>query len=293
MRLASYHVHTTFCDGTESPRAMAEAACAAGMSDLGFTAHAAWPFASEWHLDPKEYDEYAREIAQLKNEFKDKLRILHGFEADYIEGVTAPDSEFYARFAPEFLIGSVHYVASPLGARAKGKSRTASAHPGLWAVDAPAPEVARGIEACFSGNGRRAVEAYWSTVRDMVVSCDFDIVGHLDVVRKRNGTLSFFDEEASWYRRELEATVKAIARAGKIVEINTGGIARKAIDSVYPSAALLSRLNAAGVPVTISSDAHAGRDLTCAYTCAREAAQKAGYTTLTFRSGNAWVQESL
>ena len=285
MRLASYHVHTSFCDGKSTPVDMLQAAIDLGMSDLGFTAHAAWPFASEWHLPVPRYAEYLAEIARLKKEYGTRFSILSGFEADYIEGITAPDSAFYDRFNTDFLIGSVHYVAGKERFRGKGPTS------GLWSVDAPSDEVARGIESCFGGNGRRAAEAYWGTVRDMIASCDFDIVGHLDVLRKRNGELRFFDESASWYRRELRATVKAIARAGKIVEINTGGIARKAIDSVYPSAEALALLYRAGVPITINSDAHATGDLLCAYDHARDAARRAGYETLTFRNGSGWVQE--
>ena len=286
MRIASYHVHTSLCDGKSTPEKMLRSAIDLGMSDLGFTAHAAWPFASEWHLTVPRYAEYLGEIARLKKEYGKKISILSGFEADYIEGITAPDSTFYGRFGADFLIGSVHYVT--------GRNRTPRQGPtrGLWSVDAPLEEVARGIESCFGGNGRRAAEAYWGTVRDMVTSCDFDIVGHLDVLRKRNGELRFFDESASWYRRELRATVRAIARAGKIVEINTGGIARKAIDSVYPSAEALELLCAAGVPITINSDAHATGELLCAYDRARDVARRAGYETLTFRDNTDWVQES-
>ena len=291
MRLASYHVHTNHCDGNDTARAMAEAAVAAGMNDIGFTAHAAWPFASEWHLKPEAYPAYGAEIAGLKEEFKDSLRVLLGFEADYIAGVTAPDPEFYARFNPDLLIGSVHYVPARESPPARKRVRAKPENPGLWAVDAPADEVARGIEACFAGDGRRAAESYWAAVRDMVSTCRFDIVGHLDVIRKRNGSLKFFDESASWYRREIKETVRAIARSGKIVEINTGGIARKAIDSVDPSDEILSLLSGAGVPITINSDAHSAGDLTCAYNLARAAARRAGYSTLSFRDESGWVQE--
>lgn len=281
MRLASYHIHTTFCDGADAPAAMAQASFAGGMTDLGFTAHAAFPFASDWHLEPKRFEEYGAEIARLKKEWQGRLAIRHGFEADFIPGVTAPDRAAYALFAPDFLIGSVHYVTTD--------KRHSPAT--LWSVDAPAAEVARGIEACFDGDGRRAVEAYWDTVREMVRVCDFDVVGHLDIPRKRNGSLRFFDEDALWYRRELKKTVREIAASGKIVEINTGGIARKAIDDVYPSAYALDLLSREGVPITISSDAHSTKDVACAYDRAREAARNAGYATLSYLGDDGWVQE--
>ena len=63
------------------------------------------------------------------------------------------------------------------------------------------------------------------------------------------------------------------------------------MDDVYPSGALLKMLNRAGVPVTINSDAHSCANLTCAYDRARDAARKAGYSTLSYLDGSAWVQE--
>lgn len=281
MRLATYHVHTTFCDGENSPEEMLLAAIDAKMSDIGFTAHTAWPFATEWHLSPARYREYLAEIERLQKKYAKIITITSGFEADYLPGMSVPDRSIYAPFSPDFLIGSVHYI------RPEKKRFPAQ----LCSVDAPVDEVARGLTSCFDNDGKRAVQAYWRAVRDMVSTCDFDIIGHLDVLRKRNGTLHFFDENASWYRRELEQTVKTIARSGKIVELNTGGIARKALESIYPSDELLTLLSKHEVPITISSDAHNRAHIAWAYDRAIEAAKKAGFTTLTYKNSDGWKQE--
>ena len=262
MRRASFHVHTSFCDGSADPEEMVLAAIAAGFSDIGFSAHAIWPFASEWNMQVARYPEYIAEIGRLKAAYAGRIAVHCGFEADYFPGLSAPDPSFYARFDPDFLIGSVHFVRSD-------RRRKAPVQP--WSVDGPASEVARGIAECFDGDGKRAAIAYWRTVREMVQTCRFDIVGHLDLLRKRNGELAFFDEDASWYRRELAETVRAIARSGHIVELNTGAIARKAMDALYPSDGLLALLCRAGVPVMINSDAHSGSAIACAYDRAAEA----------------------
>lgn len=277
-RLASYHVHTEFCDGKESPEAMVKAALGADMTDIGFSAHGAWPFAAAWHMAASRYEGYLAEIRRLKEAYAGRIAVSVGFEADWIEGATAPDSAIYGQFKADYLIGSVHYVSARKGTVAEP-----------WSIDAPTDDVRRGIERCFAGDGKRATIAYWGTVRDMVRSCDFDIVGHLDALRKRNADVRFFDEGASWYRAELKETVKAIARAGKIVELNTGAIARKAMDAIYPSDELLRLLNKAEVPVTLNSDAHAGTDLVCAYGRARDAARSAGYDSFMYLENGTWV----
>lgn len=281
MRLSSYHIHTTFCDGKNSPEEMVLAAIGANMSDLGFSAHAAWFFSTEFHMQTIRYAEYLEEIARLKTKYAPSINILCGFEAEYLPKITFPDSAIYARFSPDFLIGSVHYIAP------EKKGGPAN----LWCVDAAVEDVARGLAECFDNDGKRAVQAYWRTMRNMIGSCDFDIIGHLDAVRKRNGILHFFDETDSWYRKELEQTAKTIARSGKIVELNTGGMARKAIDGIYPSDDLLAILYKHGVPITISSDAHSCEHIAFAYDKARESARKAGYTTLSFKNKDGWEQE--
>jgi histidinol-phosphatase (PHP family) len=293
---ASYHVHTTFCDGSVSPEEMVRAAIGQNMKAIGFSAHAAWPFATVWHLPVPRYAEYVAEIARLKTAYADKVEILCGFEADWIPGVSAPDRSVYAQFKPDYLIGSVHYVQPErtrmVPARANGQ-RDGGAPSLLWSVDAGAEEVQTGLDAAFGGDGKKAVSAYYSAIRDMVRSCRFDIVGHLDLPRKRNGKLRFFDETAGWYRRELKETVREIAGANLVVELNTGAIARKAMDAIYPSDELLSLLRHAGVPVTLNSDAHAPGDLTCAYDRALDALRRTGYRELSFLTETGWKAEKI
>ena len=66
------------------------------------------------------------------------------------------------------------------------------------------------------------------------------------------------------------------------MELNTGGMARKAIDGIYPSEELLALLRKRDVPVTVSSDAHSARDIDFAYDTAIATAWQAGYRELTF-----------
>lgn len=279
MRLANYHTHTTFCDGNDDPEAMVQSAITNNMQELGFSAHTAWPVATEWHLPPSRYGEYISVIRAMAEKYAGTITIRCGFEADYIPGLTAPDSAIYREFAPDYLIGSVHMVLSP-----EKKQR-------IWSVDGPVEEVAQGLSAAFRNNGKRAVQAYWAAVREMVQTCDFDIIGHLDLVRKRNKALRFFDETEPWYRREVAETVKVIARSGKIVELNTGGMARKAIDSIYPAPATLELLCKRDVPVTFSSDVHTAADILYGHETALQEARRAGYREITFLGSRCYETE--
>lgn len=256
------HTHTKFCDGADAPEDIVQEAIKKGFDILGFSTHSLYPFSTDWHIVPKEFHIYKQEIKRLQQFYAGQLEILYGYEADYLPPFSIPDLRTYAALAPDYLIGSVHYI---------------STQNGWFTVDGPVEEVQRGIEKLFNGDGQKAVCTYFSLQREMLQQTRFDIIGHIDVIRKRNNILHFFDESAGWYQKEIRATAEAAARAGVIAEINTGGIARGALDDVYPSAMFLKLLYQAGVPVMINSDAHHAQDLDCAFDRARQCAADAGY----------------
>ena len=279
MTLRNLHTHTTFCDGTASPGEMAAAARKAGFSALGFSAHLAWPFASGWHIAPDRIPAYQSGVRALRSQYAGQMEIFCGFEADYLRGTLFPDRRVLAGFAPDFLIGSVHYVPA--------EKKTPAP---LLTVDDKTENVARWLTECFEGNARRAVKAYFRAVREMALTCRFDVIGHADLIKKRNRELAFFRESDSWYRAEIRKTVQAIARSGKTVEINTGGIARGATDSVYPSEEMLRLLYREGVPVTISSDAHEPGAVAAAFDEAVSAAGNAGYRRILHLTEQGWKE---
>lgn len=262
--LSNYHTHTTFCDGGNSVSAIISAAIKKGFKSIGFSAHSMYPFASDWHLPVKNFQDYVSEIQRNKKRYSSLLDVFIGFEADFLPPLTAPDKKVYKNFSIDYLIGSVHYMPVKTGDF-------------LFAVDESKEALAKGLELNFSGNVRNLVECYFDTVRTMVKTCDFDFVGHVDLIRKYNKSLKLFDETENWYKEQIKETAKAIADSGKMVEINTGGIARGTIDDTYPSKEFLQELFKVNVPVVISSDCHAAKFLDCEFDKAVENAKYAGY----------------
>ena len=124
---SNYHTHSTWCDGADTPRRMVEAALARGFVRLGFTSHAMFPAAESFTLAPERAKDYVAEIRALAEEYRGRIEILCGFEADYLPGVTAPDRARYAEWAPDYLIGSIHWVRaadSSTGTAAPSAART-------------------------------------------------------------------------------------------------------------------------------------------------------------------------
>ncbi|MCR5612427.1 histidinol-phosphatase [Treponema sp.] len=259
----NYHTHTEFCDGHATAEQMVKEAVKKNFNILGFSSHSMYPFGGTWHIAPKEHEAYAQEIRRLEKKYKNKLSILLGFEADFIPSLCEPTFERFKEFEPDFLIGSVHYIVNEKG---------------FVTVDESAQGVKTGIEKLFNGNGKKFVQEYFALEREMLRTCDFTILGHADLIRIRNGALNFFSEEDSWYKNEVKALVKEIKKRDVIVEINTGAIARKNMNDVYPSAFFLDQLNKAGLRITINSDAHAIENLDAAFDIARQKAIAAGFT---------------
>lgn len=249
---ANYHTHTTWCDGKDSPRKMIQAAIARGFEAIGFSSHAMLPESdTDWVLTPEKAPRYLKEIRALGEEFKDQIRVLCGVEADYVPGGANPDRSTYAAIFPDYIIGSVHFVLAPDGVRVP--------------VDHAPELLADGIREHFAGSAEAFVRAYYQQVRDMVEKFDFEIVGHLDLVRKFNAKHPYFDEKADWYREEIGKTAAAVAKSGKIAEVNTGAIGRGWLDDVYPSEEFRGMLREKGVKFILSSDAHAADAIDCAF----------------------------
>ena len=231
---SNLHTHSTFCDGAGTPEEMVVSALERGFATLGFSSH------SDMVAD---LAAYKAEIRRLKEKYAGRIRILCGIEAEYDTGFKRGDLDY--------VIGSTHYITAPDGAR--------------FAFDNTPKELADGIRDHFRGESAAFVRAYYAQERKMVLEYDCDIIGHLDLVRKFNAKHPYFDEAADWYREELVKTADAVARSGKIVEVNTGAISRGWLDDAYPSPEFRALLRERGVRFILSSDAHSPAALDCAF----------------------------
>ncbi|MCR5219065.1 histidinol-phosphatase [Treponema sp.] len=262
---SNYHVHSDFCDGHNSLKEMAEAALKENIKSLGFSSHALQSFATEWHLKPERYDEYAEEIRKLKKEYADRMDIYLGFEADYLKGYVLPDMANFSRWSPDYLIGAVHFVP---------------AERGCFEADASVKDFPDDIQKAGCKDTKEAVSLYFETEREMLKKCSFTILAHPDLIRKQNSKEMRFDQKESWYIEEVKSTVREIKKAGVCVEINTGGIARGYLEEPYPSPYFLELLHQENIPVMINTDAHRTEHIAFWYDKARQYALNAGYSEL-------------
>ena len=79
---ANFHTHTTWCDGSDSPEAVIQAAIARNFDAIGFSSHAMLPEnVLDWVLTPEKALAYAAEIRSLAAKYADRIRVFCGVEA--------------------------------------------------------------------------------------------------------------------------------------------------------------------------------------------------------------------
>lgn len=233
MILSNAHTHTTFCDGKSTAEQMVQSALKLGFDALGFSSHAYTPFDDSYTMKPDSTAEYIAEIGRLKAEYRDRLAIFCGVEDDFFCGTDL--SPF------DYAIGSCHYVA------ADGV---------YYCVDDTKEKLAEAIKVGFYGDRDAMLEQYFADVANAAECGKYQVLGHLDLVRKFNGAGDLFDENSSAYREFSEKALKRCADTGIIIEVNTGGINRGYRSTPYPAPPLLAKLSQMGGRVMVSSDAH-------------------------------------
>lgn len=177
------------------------------------------------------------------------LPVLLGVEMDWLAGRTAEIAAFLEGRPFDLVLGSVHFI--------DGR-----------AIDDPTADDRDWLP----------VEELWGRYLDELTAAAasglYDVMSHPDLPKV------FGRRIPAHLDRRLDDAVAAIADAGVAVECSSAGL-RKPVGELYPEPGLLARFRRAGVPVTLSSDAHAPQDVARDFATAVAALRGAGYETIT------------
>ncbi|MBV9895110.1 MAG: histidinol-phosphatase HisJ family protein [Chloroflexi bacterium] len=251
--LVDYHVHTARCGhASGAMERYVEQAIEAGLTELGFSDHLFMYWLAGEKRDPElgmaewEHDFYIQDVERCRSRYRSDITIRLATEADFIPGHERRLEEILRGYDWDYVIGSVHFV-------------------GEWGID-DSREIAR-----YDGCDLDALYArYFSLVAESAETGLFDTIGHSDLVKKFGYRPTL--DPSTWYA-ELAAR---LSRAGVCVEVNTAGL-RKPVGEIYPHPDLLRALHAAGVPVTLGSDAHAPGEVAADMAAACALMQSVGY----------------
>jgi histidinol-phosphatase (PHP family) len=275
MQNFNLHTHSIYSDGKSQPREIVEEALRQGLTTLGFSEHSPLPFDNNFSVKEADMPCYVAEIAQLKAEFKGKIDIYCGLEADYLTGVSEPFAVTKEKYHLDYLIGGVHLVGQ-------------SANPDeIWFIDGPKWEVYdEGLQKFFDGDIRRAVRRFFEQSNEMIENEQFDIIAHFDKIKMHNRD-RYFHEDEPWYRKLALETLDLIREKGLVMEINTRGIYKKRYNGFYPSPWLMEEACKMHIPAIISADAHHFSEITLEFDAAEEALKRAGYrSVVNFKDGH-------
>ncbi len=238
MFYSNVHTHSTWCDGKNTLAEMAQAALAAGMTDLGFTSHSYAPF-DPGCIGVTDEAGYQQAVRQLAAELAGKLTVKCGLEWDYFSPQPAEGYDYF--------IGSVHYFTPRAGVY---RSVDESPETFQWTLD-----------NWFDGDFLKMAADYYQLLLRHVTENRPLIVGHFDLITKFDDTLHYLtaanrQQYQDLARQTLAAITEQLAAWGGMVEVNTGGMSRGWTSRPYPDTYLLKDLQQRQTPVIITSDSH-------------------------------------
>jgi histidinol-phosphatase (PHP family) len=241
-----YHVHTPLCRHAEgTPAEFIDAAKRADLVEIGFSDHNPMPEPfDDWRML---YDELPRYLDFVAEARASGFPVRLGLECDFILGQESWIEKLASLADWDYLIGSVHYLASG------------------WDVDNPKHLFK------FSEDSVESIwDRYWQLFNQCVRSRLFDFVAHPDLPKK------FGYRPKGDLRRYYGPAVEALREANVAFEINTAGL-RKPAKEIYPAQEFLELASQAGVPLVINSDSHSPGEIGAGFDVATDRAREAGY----------------
>ncbi|MGE7614075.1 histidinol-phosphatase HisJ [Paenibacillus sp. NPDC101420] len=193
------------------------------------------------HVDPASYypemampmaelPRYVEECLTLKERYRGVIDLRVGLEADYIEGYEDQIREILSPYPWDYLIGSVHFL-------------------GEWDITDY-----RQVDGWEGKDELEVYRLYYDAVKKSALSGLYDIIGHMDVIKRFGYGPQTPEGKAEVRMLELE-TLKVIADSGIAMELNASGLTKPCAE-MFPAEHLLQEAFKLSIPLTLGSDAH-------------------------------------
>ena len=235
---SDYHMHTTFSDGKASIVEMVVAAIDKGLDQITFTDHMPLPFDNVYAMRVDDIEKYKQEIDQVKKNNFGKIKINQGIEIDFLlESI--PWVQSFVDKGWDHIILSVHTIYKnnqPLSVNGT-------------------EEEFKFLLQNFNFEVKELCKQYYKIIQTAIQSGWFDIVGHLDVIKKYNVDQQYFKENEPWYRDMVMETLDVIKNQGAKMEINMSGL-NDPVKQQHPSKWIIQEAVKRNIPLVLSSDAH-------------------------------------
>ena len=248
--MIDYHIHTKRCNHASGEmKEYVVKAIKQNLKEICFLDHLTLRNGINLSMLPSELPNYISEVYSLQKEFKDKITIKLGLEVDYNSKKIDLIKEIISKYHFDAIGSSVHFVGDINVVISSFKKDN--------------PDL-NYIEIC---------EQYIKEINNMLDEDYFDIVCHLDIIKKNIPKIEFFE-------KEFEKILDKIKRKNFTLEYNTSGYA-KFFKDAYPSSNLLKKVFEKEIDITIGSDAHAPNQVGRHYDIALKNLKKIGFSSIT------------
>lgn len=232
--ISDYHTHTNLCKhGEGDVEQYILKAIELGFDEVGCSDHSPMPgdFDARHRMSLEQYYSiYAPSVLELAEKYKGQIAVKRGIEAEFLPGQERWVRGFIGENGFDFVIGSVHFVSKegeelPLFDREYDESE---------------------LEKLYEG--------YYESIRASAMSGMFDIIAHVDLIKK------FRHRSTKRINELVREALKSIKQSDLCLEINTFGL-RKSEGETYPGEGILKIARELRIPLTLGSDAHRPEDV--------------------------------
>jgi histidinol-phosphatase (PHP family) len=224
-----YHLHSTYSqDGHLTINEICEILIKKGFKEIAITDHVDYKYAGikDFVLD---YENYSKDIARANERYAGELEIIKGVEIGLQPHTIQENIDFITNHQFDFVIASVHFV--------NGEN--------LFNGD-----------FCGSRTREKAYREYLHCLADLIESFSyFNVLGHLDVVRRYSGYQDRFITSEE-FPDLIDRILRQLVKTGRGIEVNSSGF-RFQVDDTLPSLNIVKRFQELGGKIiTVGSDAH-------------------------------------
>jgi histidinol-phosphatase (PHP family) len=244
------HSHTPLCKhAVGDPQDYADVAYRRGFHGLLVTCHNPMPadFTPHVRMAVDEFDDYLRLVFQARQQWRGRIDVRLGIEADYFPGYEKW-VEHQLRLADfQYVLGSVHPQIDIFKER--------------FQIDDPL-EYQR---------------LYFRLLADSAETGLFDCLAHPDIVK--NEAPDHWDPAR--IMEDICRALDRIAATGVAMELNTSGV-NKTIPEMNPFPEMLVEMRRRAIPVVIGADAHQPERVGDGFHAALDLLQACGYEHISF-----------
>jgi len=229
---ANFHTHSIYCDGNNSLEELVQQGIKLGFDRLGFSGHSFTRFDQSYCMSEENTLKYQQEVRLLQEKYQGQIKLYLGIEQDFYS--TADISPY------DYVIGSVHYVKK---------------NENYLSIDENVESLCRYRDKYYAGDIYGLIEDYYETVGNLAQR-ECQIIGHFDLICKFQEQMPLFDENHPRYQKAAKAALEKLLDAGKIIEINTGAMARGVRTTPYPDKRWLELIAEKNGTMLPNSDCH-------------------------------------